>query len=131
MNNHKSDTWFDFDYAFLSVVPHVHVGASEVVGVILHSRTSGFIGMKFDLDRDLLSNRWPDLDIDIVQRELDALDDIAKGGQSAGSIGLLPPSERFHWMTAPRSAVVQPSEVHAGRTKNPAKTLEDLFLKYI
>ena len=119
--------WVDFDYALLRIVPHVHVGDCEHVGVVLHARTSNYIGLLFTLDRERLQARWPALDLDLVNRELSALDDIARGEAAAGPIGRLPPSERFHWITAPRSAVVQPTEVHAGRTKDPIATLRKLF----
>ena len=119
--------WIDYDYAMLHVVPHVHLGACEVVGVVLHARTDGFIGIRYDLDRPRLSARWPDLDLDLVECELRAIHDIAHGSASAGAIGRLTPSERFHWITAPRSAVLQPSQVHAGRTAKPASTLDQLF----
>ncbi len=123
--------WFDFDYALLHVVPHVHVGSSQVVGVVLHSRTSGFIGIRFAIDDAKLHAQWPSLDIELVARELDALRSIAHGGKEAGAIGLLPPSERFHWMTAPRSAVVQPSDVHAGRTQDAESSLLELFARIV
>ena len=119
--------WIDYDYALLHVMPHVHLGACEVVGVVLHARTDGFIGVRFNLDRPRLSARWPDLDLDLVESELKALQAIADGTASAGSIGRLTPSERFHWITAPRSAVLQPSQVHAGRTAKPAVALDELF----
>lgn len=127
MNTGTSDNLFDFDYAYLRVVPRVHVDSGEVVGVVLHSRTSGFIGIRYLVNRTRLQDRWPSLDLDMVEHELKALAGIAKGGEAAGPIGLLPPSERFHWMTAPRSAVIQPTSVHAGRSGNPESTLNMLF----
>jgi hypothetical protein len=127
MNTKASEAWIDFDYAMLHLVPHVHLGACEVVGVVLHARTGGFIGMRFAVERNRLAARWPELDIDLVQRELLALQAIASGTDVAGPIGALTASERFHWITAPRSAVLQPSEVHAGRTTEPETTLDELF----
>lgn len=127
MSSDATNNLFDFDYAYLRVVPHVHVDSGEVVGVVLHSRTSGFIGIRYLINRTRLTDRWPSLDIEMVEHELLALAGISKGGESAGPIGLLPPSERFHWMTAPRSAVIQPTNVHAGKSANPEVTLNTLF----
>ncbi|MEZ4696574.1 MAG: DUF3037 domain-containing protein [Rhodothermales bacterium] len=123
--DHKAD-WVDFDYAYLRVVPHVHLSDSEVVGIVLHSRTHGFIGIRCLLDRGRLASRWPSLDVELLEHELNAMEAIAEGAPGAGPIALLPPSDRFHWLTAPRSAVLQPTEVHAGRTKDPAVTLESM-----
>ncbi len=122
-----SSDWVDFDYARLRIVPHVHVGDCEHIGVVLHARTRGFLAVRYKIDATWLRSRWPLLDLDLVERELAALDGIARGDAAAGPIGRLPPSERFHWITAPRSAVLQPSEVHAGRTLDPRATLEKLF----
>ncbi len=123
--------WIDYDYALVRVVPHVHLCTFATVGVVLHARTAGFLEGRFHLDRPRLNALCPGLDFDLLERYLDAYRSICQGSAGAGPIGLLPASERFHWLTAPRSAVLQPSEVHAGRTHNPAATLEDLFKAHV
>jgi len=128
-SEHIAGEWVDFDYAYLRVVPHVHLSDSEVVGIVLHSRTRGYIGLRRALNREWLSVRWPALDLDLLDRELTAMENIAAGSADAGPIALLPPSDRFHWLTAPRSAVIQPTEVHAGRTLDPEATLEEMSRK--
>lgn len=119
--------WVDYDYAVVRVVPEVHRSAFLDVGVVLHARTAAFLGLRLHLDRDRLRALCDRIDADLVARFLDAYARIARGGAEAGPIGLLPPSERFHWMTAPRSAVLQTSDVHAGRTRDPQATLDALF----
>lgn len=115
--------WIDYDYAVVRVVPHVHLGTFVNIGVVLHARTSRFLDLLFSLDVGL----WETLDADLLRRHLDAYRQVCHGGTEAGPIGLLPPSERFHWITAPRSAVLQTSEVRTGRTSNPEATLRHLF----
>lgn len=126
-----TDTWIDYDYAVLRLVPHVHLCTFENVGVVLHARTIRYLDLRIRLDRERLATRYTTLDLDLAERTLDAYHHICKGGAEAGPIGLLTPSERFHWLTAPRSAVLQISEVHAGRTRNPEVTLEQLLSTHV
>ena len=115
--------WFDYDYAIVRVVPRVHLDAFVNVGVVLHARTSRYLDLLFSPDLD----RCGTLDADLLRRHLEAYRRVCHGGADAGPIGLLPPSERFHWITAPRSAVLQTSEVRTGRTSDPETTLRHLF----
>ena len=123
--------WADYDWAVLRVVPHVHVEMFVNVGVVLHARTRGYLGLRVARDLDRLGRWAPGLDLDRLGRYLEAYHAVAEGGAGAGPIGLLPPSERFHWLTAPRSAVLQSSDVHAGRTRDPAATLDRLFACHV
>jgi hypothetical protein len=123
--------WIDYDYALVRVVPHVHLGLFYNIGVVLHARTAGFLDAHLHLHRDRLARRCPTLDMDLLDRFLSAYQRICEGDTDAAPIALLPPSERFHWLTTPRSAVLQSSDVHAGRTRDPAATLEQLFSEYV
>ncbi|MFN3596297.1 MAG: DUF3037 domain-containing protein [Rubricoccaceae bacterium] len=118
-----------YDYAWLRVVPDVTTGAGEPVGVLVQCRQGGFLGLRVREDLAALAARWPGLDADLLGRALAALARVAQGGPGAAPIGLLPPSERFHWLTATRSTVLQPSAVHTGLTRDPAATLEALFAR--
>lgn len=120
-------TWHDYDYAIVRVVPQVQLCTFVNVGVVLHARTAHFIDTRLHLDGGRLQAVCPGVDLPLVKRYLDAYARVCAGGGDAGPIGLLPPSERFHWLTAPRSAVLQCSEVRAGRTSDPAATLAHLF----
>lgn len=120
--------WHDYDYAVVRVVPRVDLGFFVNVGVVLHARTAGYLGLRLTDDLGAVARHCPtSLPVAAVQRHLRAYATIAEGGPAGGPIGLLPPSERFHWLTAPRSAVLQTSPLHAGRTGDPAKTLDLLF----
>lgn len=120
--------WVDYDYAVVRVVPRVHTGTFINVGVVLHARTLGFLDARIAVDEERIREMCAPLDMCVLARALDAYARVCRGGVSAAPIGLLPPSERFHWLTAPRSAVLQTSPVHPGRcTDDPAEVLDRLF----
>ena len=123
--------WIDYDYAVVRVVPLVHLGTFQNVGVVMHARTAHFLDTRLYLNRNHLATLCPSLDIELVERYLDAFQRICHGTANAGPIALLPPSERFHWLTAPRSAVLQTSAIHVGRTRTPEATLEQLFKAHV
>ena len=64
-------------------------------------------------------------------RYLDAIRSVCAGSASAGPVALAPPSERFHWLTAPRSDVIQSSPVHEGVCDDLGEELEKLFASYV
>jgi len=116
-----------YNYAVLRVVPHVHVAAFANVGVILHARTAEFLGLRLLRDPELLRARAGDADVELLGRYLDACEAICRGDAAGGPLALISPSERFHWLTAPRSDVLQFSPVHEGLTADPACALDELF----
>ena len=119
--------WIGYDYALLRLVPHVHLGDFMTVGVVLQARSADYLDLRLRLEPEAWAARFPSLDIEMALRGLEAYARVCAGGPEGGPIGLLPPSERFHWLTAPRSAVIQSSAVHGGRTRDPAATLERIF----
>lgn len=120
-----------YDFAVLRAVPHVHLGAFVPVGVLVHARLTGFLGMRALTDAATLAARVPDVDHELLARYLRACCAVAAGDASAGPVALAPPSERFHWLTAPRSDVLQCSPVHAGLADDPAAALDALFAEYV
>ena len=120
-----------YDFAVLRAVPHVHLGAFVPVGVVLHARTAGSLGMRTLTGLDVLKARVPDVDHELLARYLASCCAVAAGDPGAGPVALAPPSERFHWLTAPRSDVLQSSPVHAGLTDDPARALDELFATYV
>lgn len=125
------ESWVSYDFAVLRVVPHVHLGAFTPVGVVVHARTAGFLGLRVVTDRAVLRNLAPGMDAELLERYLRSCESIAAGDPSGGPIALAPPSERFHWLTAPRSDVIQASPVHGGLAADPAQALDELFGKYV
>lgn len=117
----------DYDYAVVRLVPCVPAESFVNVGVILHARTARFLDIKLETRREWLEEKCPELDIEETLRFIEAFALVARGGKDAGPLGLLPAGERFHWLTAPRSAAIQTSPIHTGTTNNPAETLDRLF----
>ena len=126
-----SESWVSYDFAVLRVVPHVHLGAFTPVGVVVHARTIGFLGLRAITDRALLRDLVPSVDSELLERYLKSCKAIAEGDPLAGPLALAPPSERFHWLTAPRSDVIQSSPVHGGLSTDPARELDELFAAYV
>jgi len=121
----------DFQYAIVRVVPDVERGESLNAGVILYCRRLGFLGAKTALDEAALAALAPRCVADDVRAHLATLERVAAGAEDAGPIAALPPSERFHWLTAPSSTIVQSSAVHTGLTSDPAGELEHLFERLV
>jgi hypothetical protein len=116
-----------FQYAVLRVVPDLERGEFLNAGVVVFARTLGFLSARVALDRDRLNALFPGIEAEPVAERLEALARIAAGDSQAGPIGRLEPSERFNWLVAPASTVVQPSPVHTGLCEDPEQILEHLF----
>lgn len=116
-----------FDYAVIRVVPRVDREEFINVGVILFARTLRFLDARIALDPDRLAALAPNLPPAEVQRHLDAFRRVCRGEISGGPLSGLTPAERFHWLVAPRSTVIQTSPVHSGLTHDPAGDLDRLF----
>jgi hypothetical protein len=123
--------WTAYHFTVLRVVPHVHTAAFVNVGVVLHARSAEFLGMRAIMDDDTLRRLAPDVDTELLIRYLDCYDAICRGEEGAGPIALVSRSERFHWISAPRSDVLQPAPVHEGICRNPAIELQALFQSYV
>lgn len=120
-----------YSYAVIRVVPRVERGESMNAGVILFAREGAWLGARVALDRERLAAFSPGVDVPLIERHLQTFLAIADGDLSAGPIAELPPAERFHWLTAPRSTVIQTSATHVGMTDDPRATLEELLDKLV
>jgi hypothetical protein len=119
-----------FDYAVVRVVPRVEREEFVNVGVVVHAPALAFLGCAITLDRARLARLFPGLsaaDLDDVAAHLEAWRAVCHGAAAAGPIAALSASERFHWLVAPRSTMLQTSPVHAGVTDDPAAALARLF----
>jgi hypothetical protein len=116
-----------FAYALLRVVPSVERGERLNVGVVLFCRRHDFLDLRAELDPARLAALAPDADPEPIRSRLEALRQIVCGEPAGGALAALEPSERFGWLVAPSSTIIQPSEVHTGMTTDPAATLERLF----
>lgn len=116
-----------YDYAIIRVVPRVERGECVNVGVVLFCRTLDFLEVCIQLDDTRLLALAPDLDLQEVRQQLESMVLMCAGRSEAGGIGRLSQSERFHWLVAPRSTIIQTSAVHCGLSCNPAATLRQLL----
>ncbi|MFL5800143.1 MAG: DUF3037 domain-containing protein [Roseiflexaceae bacterium] len=115
-----------FEYAIIRIVPRVEREEFINAGVVLFCRTRQFLDARIALDTQRLAALAPHLDVAAVQEQLGHIPLVCMGGAAAGPIGLLPQAERFRWLVAPRSTVVQPSPVHAGLCDDPRAELDRL-----
>jgi hypothetical protein len=116
-----------FAYALLRVVPRAERGERLNVAVVLYSRQHDFLDMRTHLDGRRLAALDPELDPEPVRARLDALRSVVCGEPEGGALAQLAAAERFGWIVAPASTIIQPSEVHTGLTADPAATLDRLF----
>ena len=119
-----------YAFAILRAVPHVHLGNFVNVGVVVHAPTADFLDMRVLSDVDALRRRAPETDVELLARYLEACLAVCAGDAAAGPLALAAPSERFHWLTAPRSDVLQSSPIHEG-IGDPAEALTELFQLYV
>jgi hypothetical protein len=120
-----------FQYAIVRVVPHVERGECVNAGVVLFCRPRRFLAARIELDEARLRALAPDVDVAAVRGHLDAIERIAAGDPAAGPIAALPASERFHWLVAPSSTIIQPSPVHTGLSDDPAGELDHLVARLV
>ena len=116
-----------YDYSIVRVVPRVERGEYVNAGIILSCDLERFLGAAIELNRQALLAIDPQADVEIVEATLATIPSICAGGADAGPIGRMSARERFHWLVAPRSTVVQTSPVHTGRCGDLAPQLEHLM----
>lgn len=120
-----------FEYAVIRVVPHVEREEFINAGVILFCSPRKFLKTIITLDENRLKTLCRKLDIEEIRAHIRSFEQIATGGNNAGPIGKLTPAERFRWLTATRSTVIQTSKVHPGLTQDPQVMLERLHKQLV
>ena len=120
-----------FDYAIIRVVPEVERGECINVGVVLICRQRRFLGMRLAPDEARLLALWPQLDMAALRQQLDGLQRVSEGDRDAGPIARLSQAERFHWLVAPSSTIIQPSPTHSGLCADPAAMLDELMARLV
>jgi hypothetical protein len=116
-----------YDYAVIRVVPRVDREEFLNVGVIISCPSKDFLEARIELDEARLLAFDPTLDVEAVRSHLASIPRICAGGPDAGPIGQLSRRERFHWLVAPRSTIIQTSRVHTGRCTDPDPVSERLL----
>lgn len=120
-----------FDYAVVRVVPRVERAEFLNAGIIVFCSEQAFLQARLQLDRERLRLMAPETEGDQVEEYLNLIPRLCQGGPEAGPIGLLTQRERFHWLVAPRSTIIQTSPVHCGLCEQPEAGLERLFKKFV
>jgi hypothetical protein len=116
-----------FEYAVIRIVPRVEREEFLNAGVILYCRDKNFLQMRYSLDQERLKSFCDNLDMDELKQHLCAFEHICMGRSEGGPISKLDTGSRFRWLTAKRSTIVQPSEVHPGLCDDPGEMLERLY----
>jgi hypothetical protein len=120
-----------YDYAIIRVVPKVEREEFINVGVVVSCPARGFLEARIELDEKRLLAMDPSLDVATIRAHLATFPTVCAGGEQAGPMGRLSQRERFHWLVAPRSTVIQTSPVHTGCCRDPAAVLERLLARMV
>lgn len=120
-----------FDYAVLRVVPRVEREEFINAGVVLFCLQRDFLQARVGLDDRRLLALWPEADAELIRQHLEAIPRICVGSPDAGPIARLSIRERFHWLVAPRSTMIQVSPVHSGLCEAPEQALDELFRRMV
>ena len=120
-----------YDYATIRVVPRVDREEFVNTGVVLFCLARDFLSARVHVDKHRLRALAPDIDVTLVRRHVEAVTRICSGDPKAGQIAALSKRERFHWLVAPRSTIVQVSSVHSGICISPETTLDELFRQLV
>jgi len=116
-----------FEYAVIRTVPRVEREEFLNVGVVLYCRNQKFLRARFEVNENRIKAFSPHINMPQVKEYLRAFEQICEGAQDAGPIAALPLAERFRWLTAPRSTILQTSTVHSGFCKDAEEKLNMLF----
>ena len=120
-----------FEYAVIRVVPRVEREEFLNVGVALYCKNRKFLKACFELNEPRIRAFAPDINMEEVNEYLIAFQQICEGNKDAGPISLLPMPERFRWLTAPRSTIIQTSSVHSGLCDDAEDKLKQLYQKLV
>lgn len=125
------DEIWTFDYSVIRVVPRVEREEFFNAGVILSCPAQKFLEARIELDEQKLKAFAPDLKPQMIRDYLDIIPKICAGSKEAGVIGRFTARERFYWLTAQRSTIIQTSPVHTGLCRDAREMLEHLFEKMV
>lgn len=120
-----------FDYAILRVVPRVERQEFINAGVVVFCLEKRYLAARILLDENRLRALWPEADVDLAREHLEAVRRICEGDPSAGPIARLSQRERFHWITSPRSTIIQPSPIHTGVCDETGGVLDRLANQFL
>ncbi len=120
-----------FEYAIIRLVPKVEREEFFNIGVLLFSKQKKFLDIKYLIDTQKLKAIAPEIEATVLNGYLNAWKLICDGKAAGGKIGDLEISDRFRWLAASRSTIIQSSKTHPGLCENPEEALQDIFEKYV
>ena len=120
-----------FEYAIIRLVPKVEREEFFNIGVLLFSKQKKFLDIKYLIDMQKLKAIAPEIEANVLNGYLNAWKLICDGNAAGGKIGDLEISDRFRWLAASRSTIIQSSKTHPGLCENPEEALQDIFEKYV
>lgn len=120
-----------FEYALIRMVPKVEREEFFNVGVILYCKRQKFLDVRYHLDPRKLALFSKDLEFEELNSYLHSWKLICEGAPAGGAIGLLELSDRFRWLTACRSTMLQSSDTHSGLCEDPQQELDCLFETFV
>lgn len=120
-----------YEFAVIRIVPKVEREEFINVGVILFSKSKKYLGIKYKIDKNRIGIFSEEIDVDFLNKYLCAWEWVCAGDPQGGRIGKLELADRFRWLTACRSTIIQSSKTHPGLSNNPQETLENLFKLYV
>ncbi|TXE07402.1 DUF3037 domain-containing protein [Gelidibacter salicanalis] len=120
-----------YEYAIIRVVPKVEREEFFNVGVLLFSKRKNYLGVKFKIDKKKLEAFSDEIDLQMLKDHLAAWQNICEGAEDSGAIGQFEVSDRFRWLAACRSTIIQSSKTHSGLCMDPEAELEHLFKTFV
>jgi hypothetical protein len=120
-----------FEYAIIRVIPKVEREEFLNVGAIVFSKSRKFLAMKHFINEARLRSFSPEMDIEELKKHLAAWEAVCAGSPAGGFIGQLDLADRFRWLTAARSTILQSTRPHPGICSDPEKELEWLFQAFV
>ncbi|UII25381.1 DUF3037 domain-containing protein [Fulvivirga maritima] len=120
-----------YEYATLRLMPRVERGEFVNIGTILYCKAHKFLECRFHWDEGRIKAIFPETDLELVKKYAMAIEEVCAGGKRGGAIGELTIAERFRWITATRSTILQASPVHPAFCKEAEATLERLHSELV
>lgn len=120
-----------YEYAIIRLIPRVEREEFINIGAILFSKRKRFVAMRYQLNRTRIEAFCPDINIELIENYLKAWEQVCKGDPHGGAIGKFDLPDRFRWLTATRSTIIQSSAVHPGLCTDPQATLDDVFERFV
>lgn len=116
-----------YEYAIVRVVPRVEREEFVNVGIALYCKKFRYAEFIFHINENKLKAIDDTIDCAYIHKHLESFQNICSGNKKFGRIAELEQSERFRWLTANRSTIIQTSAVHTGLCEAPEETLKELF----